>query len=395
MIPVSVLVAGRGTVSERIKGKYGKGSPSRFTSVIRPVVFWNVTYKCNLRCEHCYIDAGPDIERPELSEEEVARIAGEIARHEIPLVVFSGGEPLASRKFWVAAEKLAGLERPKLSLSTNGTLLTPEVAGRLRKLGFMYVGVSIDSLDPKVHDKFRGMHGAWDKALEGVKASVEAGIPTGLRFTLTRWNIGEAPGVLDLAAKLGASRVSYYLLDTVGRGAAIKESLPTHEQLKEFISRVMEKAREYVGVVEVLLVRMNWAGVYIAGQLAKDREDFMEYLKVVEAQGDCGRKTISIYPDGTVRPCQFIDYMILGSLKEKSLGEILSPENPRLKPFLEMPKRLRGPKCSKCPFKEHCGGGSRNRALALTGDFWGDDPTCIVDYSELASRFSLQQGLQL
>ncbi len=389
MIPVSVLVAGRGTVSERIKGRYGKGRPSKFTSIIRPVVFWNITYKCNLRCEHCYIDAGPDVERPELSDDEVVRVAREIAGHGIPLVVFSGGEPLASRKFWIAAEELAGRERPKLSLSTNGTLLTPDVAGRLKKLGFMYVGVSIDSLDPRVHDKFRGVSGAWERALEGVRASVEAGIPAGLRFTLTRWNIKEAPGVVDLAARLGASRVSYYLLDTVGRGAAIKESLPTYEQLRDFISRVMDKAREYVGVVEVLLVRMNWAGVYIASLLARDREDFIEYLKVIEAQGDCGRKTVSIYPDGTVRPCQFIDYMILGSLREKSLSEILSPDNPRLKPFLEMPKMLRGPKCSRCPFKEHCGGGSRNRALTLTGDFWGDDPTCIIDYKEIVSKFNL------
>ncbi len=389
MIPVSVLVAGRGTVSERIKGRYGKGRPSKFTSIIRPVVFWNITYKCNLRCEHCYIDAGPDVERPELSDDEVVRVAREIAGHGIPLVVFSGGEPLASRKFWIAAEELAGRERPKLSLSTNGTLLTPDVAGRLKKLGFMYVGVSIDSLDPRVHDKFRGVSSAWERALEGVRASVEAGIPAGLRFTLTRWNIKEAPGVVDLAARLGASRVSYYLLDTVGRGAAIKESLPTYEQLRDFISRVMDKAREYVGVVEVLLVRMNWAGVYIASLLARDREDFIEYLKVIEAQGDCGRKTVSIYPDGTVRPCQFIDYMILGSLREKSLSEILSPDNPRLKPFLEMPKMLRGPKCSRCPFKEHCGGGSRNRALTLTGDFWGDDPTCIIDYKEIVSKFNL------
>lgn len=391
MIPVSVMVTGRGTVSEAIKGRYGRGRPSTFTSVVKPVVFWNITYKCNLRCEHCYIDAGPGVERPELSEEEVIRVAREIASHGIPLVVFSGGEPLASRKFWVAARELAGRERPKLSLSSNGTLITGEVAGRLKALGFTYVGVSIDSLDPRVHDRFRGAPGAWKRAVEGVRASVEAGIPTGLRFTITRWNISEAPGVVDLAARLGASRVSYYLLDTIGRGAALRESIPTHEQLRGFIYTIMEKSREYAGVVEVLLVRMNWAGVYMASLLARGRDEFMEYLKMVESQGDCGRKTVSIYPDGTVRPCQFIEYVVIGNLREKSLAEILTPENPRLRPFLEVHSRLRGPRCSRCPFKEYCGGGSRNRALALTGDFWGDDPACIVDYDEIASKFKLQQ----
>lgn len=389
MIPVSVLVTGKGTVSERIKGKYGRGRPSRFTSTLRPVVFWNITYKCNLRCEHCYISAGPDVERPELSEEEVVRVAREIADLGIPLVVFTGGEPLASRKFWLAAEELAGRRLPKLSLSTNGTLINPEVAGKLKKLGFSYVGISIDSLDPKVHDKFRGMEGAWAKAVEGVKASVEAGIPTGLRYTVTRWNIDEAPEVVDFAAKLGASRVSYYLLDTIGRGVAIKGDLPSHEQLRRFMHRITGKAREYAGVVEILLVRMNWAGIYLATMLAKDKDDLKQYLEAIQAQGDCGRKTVSIYPDGTVRPCQFIDYVIIGNLKEQRLSEILTPENPNLKPFLKVAKRLRGPKCSRCPFKEYCGGGSRNRALVLTGDFWGDDPTCIVDYEEARTKFNL------
>ncbi|GAB6147550.1 radical SAM protein [Stetteria hydrogenophila] len=389
MIPVSVLVTGKGTVSERVKGRYGKGRPSRFTSELRPVVFWNVTYKCNLRCKHCYINAGPDVNLPELGEEDIVRVADEIAEIGIPLVVFTGGEPLVSNKFWVAAERLAGRPRPKLSLSSNGTLITPEVAGRLKKLGFVYVGISIDSLNPEEHDEFRGVKGAWRRAVEGIKNTVEAGIPAGIRYTVTRWNIGEAPEVVDFAAKLGAVRVSYYLLDTIGRGAEIKEAVPTHDQLRRFLDEVIVKAREYAGTLEILLVRMNWGGIYIATKLARDKEDLKQYLEAIQAQGDCGRKTVSIYPDGTVRPCQFIDYVVIGDLRKQRLRDILTPDNPKLKPFLNIPAMLRGPRCSKCPFKEYCGGGSRNRALVFNRDFWGDDPTCIVDYEKIAAKFNL------
>jgi radical SAM protein with 4Fe4S-binding SPASM domain len=393
LIPVSVMVGAEGTVSRDIKGHYGRRHPSRFTSELRPVVFWNVTYKCNLRCEHCYISASPEPKLPELGLEETLRIADQIVEQGIPLVVFTGGEPLVSEKFWAAAERLAGRPRPKLSLSTNGTLIDAEVAGRLKKLGFAYVGISLDSLKPELHDKFRGLKGAWEAAVRGMRNSVEAGLPTGLRVTATKWNLNEVPLMVDFAAKLGLRRVSVYLLDTIGRGREIVSQLPEPSEIRALVDALAEKAREYAGVVEVLLVRMNYAGIYLADKMARTREEFLDLLRLVEAQGDCGRKTISIYPDGTVRPCQFIDYYVIGDLKRQSLREILSLDNPRLKPFLEPYKRLRGPKCGSCPFRRICGGGSRNRALVVNGDFWGDDPTCIIDPKEVAERWGVREVL--
>ena len=387
MIPVSVMVNGRGTVSTRIKGRYHKGRPSRFTSVVRPVVFWNITYRCNLYCEHCYIDAGPQPSRPELGEEQVLDIARQIVDHGIPLVVFTGGEPLVSRKFWVLLDYFHRAGRPKTSVSTNGTLIDERAAMRMKEKGLMYVGVSLDSLDPEKHDKFRGARGAWKAAVRGMKNSVAAGLPTGLRVTVTRGNIGEVPDMIDFAAELGLQRVSIYLLDTVGRGTQLLDDLPRGPVLREFVDRVVEKARMYDGVLEVLLVRMNFAGIYLADKLSRTREDFEQYLELVGSQGDCGRKTASIYPDGTVRPCQFIDYVVIGDLRREKLSEILSTDNPRLRPFLEASQRLRGPKCGSCPFRGYCGGGSRNRALAFNGDFWGDDPACFVDPWEIARRW--------
>ena len=393
VIPLSVMVTGRGTVSTRIKGRYHRGRPSRFTSLLRPVVFWNVTYKCNLRCEHCYIRAGPDVDRPELSLEQALDVGRQIIEQGIPLVVFTGGEPLLSEKFWRLAELFHREGRPKTSVSTNGTLITRANAERLKRLGVMYVGVSLDSLDPERHDRFRGMRGAWRRAVEGMRNSVEAGLPTGLRVTVTRWNLDEVPRMIDFAASLGLQRVSVYLLDTIGRAEGLLKDLPRPGELRALIDRLIGKAREYDGVLEILLVRMNFAGIYLADRLSTTRREFLEYLELLGHQGDCGRKTISIYPDGTVRPCQFLEHIVVGDLRRQSLREILSTSNWRLRPFMETHKHLRGPKCSSCPFRQVCGGGSRNRALTATGDFWGDDPACFIDPQGIAERWGIHGEL--
>jgi MoaA/NifB/PqqE/SkfB family radical SAM enzyme len=258
VIPVSILVTGRGTVSERITGRRGR-VPSRFSSPIRPIVFWNLTYNCNLYCEHCYINAAPG-RRGELSLEWKLRIARMLREHGVPHVVLTGGEPMVAEGFWELAEELSSYRRPSVSLSTNGTLIDSRAASRLAELGFKYVGVSIDSLNPELHDKFRGVKGAFQRALRGIRALVDHGVPVGIRTTITRWNVEEVPRVVDFTAKVGAERLALYVLDTVGRGALIKDALPTPRQMAWLLDRLVEKAREYEGVVEILLVRFNQGG---------------------------------------------------------------------------------------------------------------------------------------
>ncbi|MCE4612893.1 MAG: radical SAM protein [Desulfurococcales archaeon] len=396
MVPVSVMVTGRGTVSTRIKGKYGKGSPSKLTSYYRPVVFWNITYRCNLRCIHCYINASPQGLPGEVDDEKLASIAGEISELKLPLIVFTGGEPLARKSFWIVSEKLSeslkGTGLPKLALSSNGTLITGEVAGLLKNLGFSYVGISIDSPDPEEHDRFRGARGAFNAAIEGIRASMNQGIDVGIRMTLTRQNIAKASKVVELAEKLGVPRVSLYILDSIGRAVELRELFPTREQLRSLADELVRVSKEKDGDPEILIVRGNFLGIYLADRLSKTRKDFLEYMEMLGSQGDCGRKTISIYPDGTVKPCQFIEYINLGDLKRESLRRVLSPGNPRIEPFVNVHKVLRGPKCSRCPFKAICGGGSRNRALVFNGDLWGDDPLCPIDPFRIASKWNIKPG---
>ena len=259
-------------------------------------------------------------------------------------------------------------------LSTNGTLITPEVAKRLKELGFVYVGISLDSIDERFHDAFRGAPGSFAAALAGIKNALAAGLDVGLRFTITAKNIHEVGQYVDFAAALGVRRITFYHLSAAGRA----QKLPpdwwcTPEQYRQFMETLIAKARQYAGRLEIETTLAPFDGIYLALTLGNGDE---QYLKFVESTGGCGRKIISIYPDGDVYTCQFIDFYKLGNVREKPLKEILTPD--KLEPFIHTEKYLRGPKCSACPYKQHCKGGDRARAHYLTGNAFGDDPLCPI-----------------
>ncbi len=387
MIPVSVMVTGRGTVSHKLKGRYNKDRPPNFSTILRPIIFWNITYRCNLYCLHCYIYASPEGSPDELPPEKALEIAEQIVELKIPLVVLTGGEPLLHQRFWDISKTLAD-GGVKLVLSTNGTLITKDVAEKLGEYGFQYVGISLDSVNPDEHDRFRGMAGAYDRTIKGVKNSLEAGLDVGFRMTLTRYNIEEALKIIDLSKDLGVRRIAYYLIDMTGRAGEKLDLLPTHEQLKNFINRLIPRIEMDGGDPEILIVRGNFTGIYLADVLAKDREDFIKYLNLISAQGDCGRKTVSIYPNGRVKPCQFMDDIDIGDLSRQGLKEILSTENNDFMRYTQIYRFLKGEKCGSCIFNQICGGGSRGRAKAFYNDFWGDDPLCFINPQDISDRWS-------
>ncbi len=388
MIPVTAMVSGKGTVSYRIKGRYDVNNPSSFTDYFRPVVFWNITYGCNLNCIHCYINAGPKPYNGELTTEKAIQIVDQLANARVPLIVFSGGEPFYRKDFLELLKYAATSTSLKLAVSTNGTLITEKTASILSELNIQYIGISLDSHIPSEHDNFRKIPGAFTKAVKGIKTSLEYGIPVGIRMTLTRKNIEEIHKMVDLAIKLGVSRLSLYILDTIGRAKQITKLLPTISQLNKFTEQIISLSREHADELEILIVRANFLGIKIASQLAKNIEEFNAYLKMIQAQGDCGRKTISIYPDGTVRPCQFFTETIIGDLQKQSFKEVVSTKNKKLLPFLKTHHFLKGKRCGNCKLKEICGGGSRNRAEAIHGDFWGDEPLCDIDYDAIIKKLS-------
>ena len=370
MIPVSVMVTGKGTVSFQIKGHYDAKNPSNFSQVFRPVITWNMTYKCNLRCLHCYINASPE-GNDGLSTEEGIRLIDQMAEIKIPLLIMSGGEPLIRKDFFDLAS-YASQKGLKLALSTNGTLITEKFAQRLKEIGFSYIGISLDSPYPEFHDKFRGVDGAFELTVKGIKNAINVGLNVGLRFTITSKNIDYVDEYIKLAIKLGVKRITFYHISASGRGKELKDWMYTKDQYETFMNRLVNYAKELKGQIEIETTLAPFDGVYIAKKLAKDEKELEEYLRFVESTGGCGRKIISIYPNGDVYPCQFIDFYKLGNVKEKPLKEIIS-NIPDI--FVNTDKYLTG-ECAKCEFKKYCKGGDRARAYYWSNNIYGDDPLC-------------------
>lgn len=181
-----------------------------------PVVVWNSTKTCNLKCMHCYMKSDAQKYKNELTTIEAKKFIDDLAEFKVPVLLFSGGEPLIRPDFFELAEyaQKAGV-RP--TLSTNGTLITREVAQKIKDIGVGYVGISLDGLKD-VNDKFRGMEGAFAKAMQGIKNCVAVGQRVGLRFTINHHNIQELDRIFDFIEAENINRVCFYHLVYSGRG---------------------------------------------------------------------------------------------------------------------------------------------------------------------------------
>ena len=163
----------------------------------KPVVVWNMTKVCNLRCVHCYAKAVLEQKEKEMSHEEGLALIDDLADFGAPVILFSGGEPLM-RPDLVSLARYAVGKGMRAVISTNGTLITKDKARELKDVGLSYVGVSLDGMEA-VNDRFRGKKGAFQAALQGIRNCREAGLKVGLRFTVNRMNRGEIPGIFDLS----------------------------------------------------------------------------------------------------------------------------------------------------------------------------------------------------
>ncbi len=209
----------------------------------RPVVVWNLSKQCNLYCTHCYATADTEAAPGELSTEEGERLLDDLADYGVPVVLFSGGEPLV-RDDLVELVSYADDKGIRPVLSTNGTLITPENARELRDAGLRYAGVSVDGL-PERNDAFRGREGAFDAAVRGIRACLDAGLKTGLRYTITERNDADLRGVVDLLYEEGVNRFCFYHLDYGGRGADIVDADLPPEEKRAAVKRLCDLAREY------------------------------------------------------------------------------------------------------------------------------------------------------
>ena len=353
-----------------------------------PVVVWNSTRTCNLKCRHCYMSSDAKKYNDELSTEEAKRFIDDLAEFNVPVLLFSGGEPLIRPDFFeltaYTAEK--GV-RP--TLSTNGTLITPEVAQRIKDIGVGYVGISLDGLQD-VNDQFRGMDGAFAAAMQGIKNCVAVDQRVGLRFTINHHNIEELENIFDFIERENIDRVCFYHLVYSGRGTEMMEEDVTPAQSRKAMDIIIRRTRDFEerGLKkEILTVDNHCDGVYMyLKALAEGDEALARQIEKYIAMNGGNRSGMAfgeVDPMGYVHPDQFTQHHTFGNVRERKFGDIWSDTTVPLLAGLKDRKPLLKGRCSQCRFLDNCNGNFRTRAEAKTGDFWESDPSCYLTDEEI------------
>ena len=391
MIGISKLYCGTVEPSDALR--YGRDSnklPShllQFSKDKKPVVVWNVGQRCNLKCVHCYSQS-KDIEYPgELNTKEAKAMLDGLAEYGAPVILFSGGEPLMREDLMelITYAKDKGL---RAVISTNGTLITEEKAEELKQFGLSYVGISLDGLR-ETNDKFRGIEGAFDDALQGIRNCLKLGIKVGLRFTINKRNAQDIPGIFELIEKEKIPRVCFYHLVYSGRGSRLMEEDLSHEETRNVVDLIIDKtkeAHERGHKIEVLTVDNHADGPYIYQRLLKEdpkrAAEVLELLKWNEGNSS-GHGLACISWDGAVHADQFWREYTFGNVRERKFGEIWEDKSNSLLTKLKDKKHHVKGRCSKCKWLDVCGGNFRARAEAYYGDKWEPDPACYLTDEEI------------
>lgn len=367
-----------------------KGAIHGTTSGSGPVVVWNSTRTCNLKCAHCYMDSDAQKYQGELTTEEAKRFIDDLAEFNVPVLLFSGGEPLIRPDFFELAEYTVSKGiRP--TLSTNGTLITREVAQRIKDIGVGYVGISLDGLQD-VNDKFRGREGAFQAAMEGIQNCVAVDQRVGLRFTINSHNLAELDNIFDFIEEKNINRVCFYHLVYSGRGnQMIKEDVtpPESRQAMETIIRRTIDYEERGLKKEILTVDNHCDGVYLYLRTLKEDPEKAQSIKDLISMNGGNRSGIAfseVDPLGYVHPDQFTQHITFGNVRERKFGDIWTDmSHPILAGMKDRKPLLKG-RCSKCQYLDNCNGNFRTRAEAVTGDFWESDPACYLTDEEIGLK---------
>ncbi|MGQ9629027.1 MAG: putative heme d1 biosynthesis radical SAM protein NirJ2 [bacterium] len=323
------------------------------------IISWNVTKQCNLQCKHCYRDAGAR-DSDELTTEEGKALLSEIAGAGFKIIVLSGGEPLMREDILDLISHASGVGlRPVLG--SNGELITPDMARRLKAAGAMRIGISLDSTDPRKHDEFRASPGSFERAIRGMRSCREAGLQFQMHTTVMDWNADEAEALIDLALELGASAHHFFFLVPTGRAKNIAEESLREAEYERLLRRILRKQREvsielkptcaphFMRIADQMGMKMRYAKGCLAG---------ISYCVVI--------------PNGDVHPCPYLPIKV-GNVRETPFGEIWRGNGI----FDTLRSEEYGGKCGQCKYSKTCGG-CRARAYYYSGgDYMAEEPWCL------------------
>ncbi len=388
MISVTKLLFDTDYFGDKLRYSHdSKGTLHGTTRNSGPVVVWNTTRTCNLHCVHCYMDSDAKIYKGELSTEEAKKFIDDLADFRVPVLLFSGGEPLIRPDFFELAEYTASKGiRP--TLSTNGTLITRDVAEKIKSIGVGYVGISLDGLR-EVNDKFRGRVGAFQTAMEGIQNCVAVGQRVGLRFTINRHNYEELDRIFDFIEEEKIDRVCFYHLVYSGRGQKMIDEDLTPEESRQAMDIIIQRTKDFQerGLrKEILTVDNHCDGVYLYLQALKEDPERAETIKGLIGMNGGNRSGIAfgqVDPWGFVHPDQFTQHITFGNVRERKFSDIWTDiSNPVLAGLKDRKPLLKG-RCAQCQYLSFCNGNFRTRAEAVTGDLWESDPACYLTDEEI------------
>jgi radical SAM protein with 4Fe4S-binding SPASM domain len=273
-------------------------------------------------------------------------------------------------------------------ISTNGTLITPEMARDMKGAGVVYVGVSLDGLG-EAHDRFRGKKGAFEEALRGLANARRAGLKTGIRFTITRFNNSFVPDIFRLLEEEGIDRLCFYHLVYAGRGSQLISWDLTPEERRTTMDLIFDRALDFHGRgldKDILTVDNHADGVYLYLKMVpQDPVRAQEVYRFLERNGgnSSGQGISAINHLGHVHPDQFWGHYDLGSIRERPFSQIWEDTSDPLLAGLRDRKGRIGGRCARCRFFSLCGGNFRVRAEAVHGDVWAADPACYLTDEEI------------
>jgi radical SAM protein with 4Fe4S-binding SPASM domain len=386
MVNVTKLYCGEQQPADGLRYGHGHGAP-KSAAERKPIVVWNITRTCNLRCVHCYSDSHAQKYPGELTTAEAKTVIDDLANFGISALLFSGGEPL-TRPDLIELMEYASKKGLRLTLSTNGTLLDETAARWLHSIGLCYAGISLDGIG-ETNDLFRGKKGAFDAAVRGMRNCRAVGQKVGLRLTLTRRNCMDLHDIFDFLEAEDIQRACFYHLVYTGRGNTADEL--THADIRRAMDIILERTQSFHdrGLrKEILTVDHHADNAYIYLKLReRDPVRAEEVYKLMKWNGgganSSGIGIANIDWLGNVHPDQFWQTAVLGNVKQHPFSEIWSDNSIPLLANLRNRLPLLKGRCGACQFKEICGGSFRVRAWQVYHDPWAPDPACYLSDQEI------------
>lgn len=332
---------------------------------------WEVTAACNLRCIHCHA-ASSKRSKDELTTDEAKRFIDDIAGvEEFRMLVYTGGEPLVRPDLLALLyhSKKAGLTNV---IATNGTLITEEVAFRLREAGVVGAAVSLDSAQSTIHNYIRRDDDAFDLALRGIRALKKAGILLQINATAMDYNFSGLDELIELADREGTGIMLMYQLVPVGRGSTIEGASLDVNENERLLKSLARKQKSISTIIEPVAGPQYWP--YLMEQRGKSNGVWLKLANQVFHGCAAGRGFVYIKANGDVWPCPFVETNA-GNVRERSFQEIWRQSEV----FVNLRNRehtLKG-RCGECNYRTVCGG-CRGRAQAADGDYLAEDPSCFI-----------------